>query len=210
VPAESSDRVTLARILRPRGTRGEVAAEILTDFPERLTKLREVFLWDGANAPKRAVVGKCWLSSSRGGQAIFLFEGVASIPEAEQLRGLEVQVPLAERVKLPAGRYYVSELVGCEVFERAAISATTRAITPATARATTRATAPATIPATSAPEKIGTVRDVQLAGTPLLVVESPQGELLIPLAEEICTRVDTAARRIEVVLPEGLRELNRE
>ncbi|HYL11020.1 MAG TPA: ribosome maturation factor RimM [Candidatus Acidoferrales bacterium] len=194
MPAESSDRVTLARILRPRGTRGEVAAEILTDFPERLTKLREVFLWDGANAASRAVVRKCWLSSSRGGQAIFLFEGVDSIAAAEQLRGLEVQVPLAERVKLPTGRYYISELVGCEVFELAT--------TPATARATT--------PATTSPERIGTVRDVQLAGTPLLVVESPQGELLIPLAEEICTRVDTLARRIEVVLPEGLRELNRE
>jgi len=33
---------------------------------------------------------------------------------------------------------------------------------------------------------------------------------LIPLAQEICVRVDTAARRIEVVLPEGLRELNHE
>jgi len=166
VPAETPARVTLARILRPRGTRGEVAAEILTDFPERLTKLREVFLWNGAQEPRRAVVRKCWLSRSRGGQAIFLFEGVDSIPAA----------------KLPAGRYYISELIGCEIFERA----------------------------TPAPEKIGTVRDVQFAGTPLLAVETPQGELLIPLAEEICTRIDTGAKKIEVVLPDGLRELNRE
>jgi ribosomal 30S subunit maturation factor RimM len=41
-----------------------------------------------------------------------------------------------------------------------------------------------------------------------LVVAGPAGELLIPLAAEICTRIDTAARRIEVRLPEGLRELN--
>ena len=46
-----------------------------------------------------------------------------------------------------------------------------------------------------------------IAGTPLLVVESPEGELLVPFAETICTRIDLAARRIEVVLPEGLREL---
>jgi len=39
-------------------------------------------------------------------------------------------------------------------------------------------------------------------------VDTPAGELLIPLAQEICVRVDTAARRIDVVLPEGLRELN--
>jgi ribosomal 30S subunit maturation factor RimM len=47
-----------------------------------------------------------------------------------------------------------------------------------------------------------------VAGTPVLIVDSPAGELLIPLAQEICVRVDTAARLIEVVLPEGLRELN--
>ncbi len=41
-----------------------------------------------------------------------------------------------------------------------------------------------------------------------LEVDTAQGELLIPLAEDICRRIDTAARRIEVVLPEGLRELN--
>jgi len=41
-------------------------------------------------------------------------------------------------------------------------------------------------------------------------VDTPDGELLVPLAEEICTRIDTTARRVEVVLPEGLRELNRE
>ena len=105
-----------------------------------------------------------------------------SIPAAEKLRGLEVQVPLADRAKLPAGRYYISELIGCEIFERA----------------------------TPAREKIGTVRDVQFAGTPLLAVETPQGELLIPLAEEICTRIDTGAKKIEVILPKGLRELNRE
>jgi ribosomal 30S subunit maturation factor RimM len=62
---------------------------------------------------------------------------------------------------------------------------------------------------------IGHVRDVQfpgedLKGTPVLEVDSSSGELLIPLAQEICVRIDTGARRIDVVLPEGLRELNRE
>jgi ribosomal 30S subunit maturation factor RimM len=64
-----------------------------------------------------------------------------------------------------------------------------------------------------APALLGTVSDVQfpgeeMAGTPVLAVETSQGELLIPLAEDICTKIDPAARRIEVVLPEGLRDLN--
>jgi ribosomal 30S subunit maturation factor RimM len=61
---------------------------------------------------------------------------------------------------------------------------------------------------------LGTVRDVQfpgeeIAGTPLLEVETSNGEILVPLAEDICTKIDPAARRIDVVLPEGLADLNR-
>jgi ribosomal 30S subunit maturation factor RimM len=60
---------------------------------------------------------------------------------------------------------------------------------------------------------VGLVRDVQFTGegaakNPILVVDSTRGELLIPLAQEICESVDVKARRIEVVLPEGLRDLN--
>ena len=178
--------VTLARILRPRGRRGEVAAEVLTDFPDRLTTLREAYLWDGASAPRRVAIRSCWLQK---GQAIFHFEGCEGISDAERLRGLEVQVPLEDRVPLPPGRFYIADLEGCEVWERG------------------------TPPGRE--EKLGTVREVQVTGeetpgTPLLVVETPQGELLVPLAEAICTRIDLAARRIEVILPDGLRELNRE
>ena len=50
----------------------------------------------------------------------------------------------------------------------------------------------------------------EISGTPNLVVDTARGELLIPLAQEICVDVDLATRRIVVVLPEGLRELNLE
>jgi ribosomal 30S subunit maturation factor RimM len=65
-----------------------------------------------------------------------------------------------------------------------------------------------------APTLVGTVNDVQIpgeeiAGTPLLEVETSGGEILIPLAADICTKIDISARRIEVVLSEELRDLNR-
>lgn len=177
-----AQHVTVARILRPHGVRGEVAAEILTDFPERLTRLTSVELWDGRSAPRRTAVRKCWLSHSRGGQAIFHFASCDSVDDAKKLVGLEVQVPLADRVKLPAGSYYISDLIGCEVREKGGA-------------------------------EIGRVRDVEIngediSGTPLLVVDAKQREILIPLAQEICVNVDTVARRIDVVLPEGLLDLN--
>ena len=170
--------------MRPHGVRGEVAAEILTDFPERLTRLASVELWDGRGVPRRAALRKCWLSHSRGGQVIFHFVGAESVDDARKLVGLEVQVPFADRVRLPAGSYYISDLVGCAVHEKGGA-------------------------------RVGLVRDVEIhgaeiSGTPNLVVDTARGELLIPLAQEICVDVDTAARRIEVVLPEGLRELNLE
>lgn len=174
--------VTVARIVRPHGRRGEVAAEILTDFPNRLCVLSSADLWDGRSDPRRIAILSCWLSQSRGGQAIFHIEGSNSIMDAEKLVGLEVQIPLAERMPLPLGSYYISDLIGCEVCEKDGV-------------------------------EVGIVREVlftgeNIAGTPLLAVNSAQGEILIPLAQEICTRVDTDARRIEVVLPEGLRNLN--
>ena len=178
--AEKFTGVTLARILRPRGLRGEVAAEILTDFPERLPKLREVWLADGRNAPRHVRVQRCWLSSSRGGQAVFHFAEINSMEAAESLRGLEIQVPFEARAQLAAGSYFVSDLVGCEVWEEGDSSA------------------------------LGSVRDVEFpGGAPLLAIDTPNGEILVPLAAEFCIRVDVQAKRIDVVLPDGLRELNR-
>src|SRR5260370_31242471 len=62
----------------------------------------------------------CWLSQNHRGQAVFHFEGVASISEAEKFRGLEVLLPFEQRVTLPAGQYFVSDLIGCSVFENPA------------------------------------------------------------------------------------------
>ena len=195
----------VAHLLRPRGNKGELAAELLTDFPERLTKLKEVFLSDAKSKsePRAVAVKNCWLSQNHQGQAVFHFENINSINDAEKLRGLEVLLPIDQRVTLPAGRYFVSDLVGCSVFELP--------------------TAPPAFssPACSegqVPSILGEVTGVefpgeQFSGTPLLVVElaarprTGDPELLIPLAEDICTRIDVSARRIEVVLPEGLREL---
>jgi len=191
----------VARILRARGNKGEVAAELLTDFPERLTKLKEVFVGQagGKIEPRSIAVKSCWLSQNHRGQAVFHFEGVNSISEAEKYRGLEVLLPFEQRVTLPAGQYFVSDLIGCSVFENPA-------------SASVVASSPCSLG--EAPSLLGTVRDVQIPGeefpgTPLLEVETSRGEILIPLALDICTKIDTNARRIDVILPDGLRELNR-
>lgn len=198
--AETPRWILVARVLRPRGNKGEVAAELLTDFPERLTTLKEIFVGQptGNAEPKRVELQSCWLSQNHVGQAVFHFAGVGSINDAEKFRGMEILLPFEQRVTLPAGVYFVSDLIGCSVFE---IPVTTPAIS----------SSPCSL--AEAPALVGKVRDVQFPGedfpgTPLLEVDAAGGELLIPLAIDICTRIDIGARRIEVKLPEGLRELN--
>ena len=111
---EPFEPVTLARILRPWGRHGEVAAEILTDFPERLTEMREVWLADDHGASRPAKIVSCRIHL---GQAILHFNGIQTISDAEALRGLQVQIPLGERVRLGEGRFFIADLVGCQVWE---------------------------------------------------------------------------------------------
>jgi ribosomal 30S subunit maturation factor RimM len=247
VAAESFAGLTLARVLRPWGRRGEVAAEILTDFPQRLAAIRNAWLSDGRKPPRAVRILSCRIHL---GQAIFHFAGSDSINDAELLRGLEVQVPLAERAPIAAGQYYISELVGCRVWEQVARVAGGGEVEgsgsgePAAASRVDAAdagggagegdtgkggdvigdsdSAGGDAGAEMAP--LGTVTDVQRidyaaqgggqgsgahgVGSWVLAVATARGELLIPLAAEICTRIDTAARRIEVQLPEGLAGLN--
>jgi len=167
--------LTVARLVKPQGRRGEVAAELLTDFPERLAARREVWLWDGRGEPRRVEVEHAWPHKNF---LVFQFAGCGSIAEAKALVGLEVQIPRAEAAPLPAGTYFEHDLAGCRVVENG--------------------------------RELGRVRELQATGgTPLLAVETPGGkELLIPFAEEFCKRIAPEEKLIEVVLPEGLEELN--
>ena len=190
--------VTVARILRARGNKGEVAAELLTDFPERLPEIKEMFLRAESGARRGVVLREFWVDRNHPGKAVFHFEGIDSINEAERLRGLEVQIPFEQRAQVPSGSFFVTDLIGCSVFEIAATASPMRS-------------SPCSL--AEAPALLGKVRDVYFPGegqpgTPLLAVDTSRGEVLVPLAEDICTTIEITARRIEVKLPEGLRDLN--
>jgi 16S rRNA processing protein RimM len=178
---DSERFVSVARILRPQGRRGEVAAEMLTDFPERFAGLPRVYLENALGAPEAFELENAWPHK---GRIILKFSGVDTISDAERLRGRLVLVPREERVKLPRGSYYVWELEGCRVMR-------------------TRDGKDEEIGTVTGVERTG--------GVDLLRVEPAgpaRGEWLIPLAETICTRLDPAARRIWIEPPEDLLELN--
>ena len=128
---------------------------------------------------------------------VFHFDGFNSINDAETLRGYEVVIPIADRVQLESGKYFVSDLIGCTVFELPQVA---------------HQLASDASEIEEAPRLLGIVQDLFLpgegvAGTPLLQVQTPSGELLLPLAEDICRRISVQDRRIDVTLPEGLKDL---
>jgi len=198
-PADPSAQkfVTVARILRARGNKGEVAAELLTDFPDHLHQQKEVFLSANSAAPQKATLQSFWLDRNHPGQCVFHFAGVSSINDAEKLRSFNVQLPFEHRAVLPSATYFVTDLIGCSVFELPTVAPPV-------------ASSPCSL--AESPALLGQVRDVYFPGegqpgTPLLALDTPQGELLIPLAEDICKKIVLPARRIEVLLPEGFRDL---
>ena len=197
--AETPQRwLQIARILKPRGNKGEVAAELLSDFSARFSSLSHVYLGNESGIPYRVALQRFWADQNHPGQGVFHFEGSNTISDAEKFRGLGVFLPIEERVALPAGQNFVTDLIGCTVFEIPAHES--------------KLSSPA-CDAEIAPRVIGTVRDVffpgeSVAGTPLLQVLTSSGELLVPLADDICTRIDVGSRRIDVILPEGLQSVN--
>jgi 16S rRNA processing protein RimM len=192
--ANSSSWIALAHLLRPQGRKGELLAELLTDFPNRFEERKRVFLaapgFNGNAAQTRAAeVVAFWLPLGKNeGRIVLQFAGVDSITQAEMLAGLEVLVPDEERLPLDDDAVYISELVGCTVYDGGAL--------------------------------VGVIADVQFPATadgsrrleeaaPLLEVTSPDGnEILIPFAKAFIVGVNTKVKRVDMALPEGLVEVN--
>jgi len=104
---------SIARIVKRRGVRGEVAAELLTDFPERFSSLDEVRIFNGETEYWEEIE-KHWFHKNR---VILKFRGRDRPEEVEELIGGDVQVSEDQRVSLPQDSYYHSDLIGCKVLE---------------------------------------------------------------------------------------------
>jgi 16S rRNA processing protein RimM len=187
--------IVLAHLLRPQGRKGELLAELLTDFPERFNERSRVFLaqpdFKGGTDKARSVeVTSSWLPVGRNrGRIVLHFAGIDTISAAESIAGLDVIVPHEERHDLDNESVYISDLIGCVIYNGS--------------------------------EKVGAIEDVQFPVTPdgsarieqappLLEVRSERGdEILIPFAKALLARVDIHSKRIEMNLPTGLLEINK-
>ncbi|WP_031498596.1 ribosome maturation factor RimM [Bryobacter aggregatus] len=109
--------LTLATILKPRGNKGEVLVNLLTDDIERLLEVESVSCFEGnGKEPKVFEVEEAWMHQDK---AIVKLAGIDSINDADTLRGLDLCIPLGERRELREGEVFLSDLIGCQIFDRA-------------------------------------------------------------------------------------------
>ena len=182
-PEPAAQWVWLARIRRPQGRKGEVFADILTDFPEKFAERRRLWLLpEGASAaaPREVELLAHWLHK---GGVVLHFAGIDSISAAETLAGLTVAIPLADRAPLAEDEVYIADLIGCTLYD---------------------------VAKTDHPVRVGEIEEVDRTAGPvaLLVVQGAGGEILIPFAKSYLRTLDLAAKRVEMALPAGLTDLN--
>jgi len=108
----SSDLVIIARAVKPRGLKGELIAELLTDFPERFEALEELVLVSPGGERSVGRLESYWFQNDR---VVLKVAGYDDVKAAKQLIGFQFAVPESERVQLPSDHYYDWELEGCTV-----------------------------------------------------------------------------------------------
>ncbi len=108
----SDDLILVARVARTRGLRGEVAADLLTDFPGRFESLESLIAIAPDKSHRSLQIEEQWFHGDR---IIFKFAGYDSIDEAKELVGFQLAVPETELVELPKDQFYEWELTGCRV-----------------------------------------------------------------------------------------------
>jgi 16S rRNA processing protein RimM len=168
-----ADLVTIGRVVKPQGRKGEVLTEPLSDRPGRFPSLRRAFLPGPGGSAREVAVTSCWPHK---GRFVLKLEGVDSIESAEDLRGQELRIPEEELAALPEGSFYHHELRGL-----VAVDPEGRRLGTVKQILETGAGAPVLVIAETA---------------------EGGNERLVPLAEEFVKQVDVKGGRLTVVLGE--------
>ena len=109
---DSEDVVVVAHIVKVRGLRGEVVADLLTDFPDRFDNLKSLIGLSPDESRRSLEIEEQWFHLNR---LVLKFAGFDTVDEAKALVGYHLAVPAEDRVELPQDSFYEWELFGCGV-----------------------------------------------------------------------------------------------
>lgn len=162
-------------MLKTQGRHGEVAVDVHSDVPDRFQEGVKLFALGEDNQRRELEIETLWPHK---GLLVLKFAGVDSISAAEPLIDSELQVSGRQRGELEAGWNYVSDLVGCEVFDQDCEIG-----------------------------QVEDVR-LDAGEAPLLILRAGQREIEIPFAEAYLQEVDLSGKKIRMRLPEGMLDLD--
>jgi 16S rRNA processing protein RimM len=162
-------------VLKTQGRRGEVAVEAHTHIPDRFRQGMPLSALAEDGSRRSLEIEELWPHK---GHLVLKFAGIDSISEAATLIGSELQVPREDRAELEPGWNYVSDLVGCSVFDGDREIGIVRHL------------------------------QFGAGEAPLLIVQAGGKQYEIPYAEAYLTNLDLAHKQIRMQLPEGLLELD--
>ena len=110
----SGEWITLAVVIKTQGRRGEVAVELHTDVPDRFQQGMRLSALQKDGQRRDVTIEELWPHKS---YLVLKFQGTETISDAEPLVGAELQLPSSERAELEQGWTYLSDLIGCTVFD---------------------------------------------------------------------------------------------
>jgi 16S rRNA processing protein RimM len=169
------DFITLARVIKTQGRHGEVAVEVHSDVPDRFAEGMKLLALGKQDVRRKLEIESFWPHKNL---LVVKFAGVDSMNNAEALIGAELQVPRGERGELEQGWTYVSDLVGCALFDHG------REV-----------------------GRIEDVQ-FGAGEAPLLLIASADKKFDIPFAEAYLEGIDVAQRKVRMNLPDGMLEIN--
>jgi 16S rRNA processing protein RimM len=175
-PDSGGEWITLAVVIKTQGRRGEVAVELHTDIPDRFRQDMRVWALAKDGQRREVTVEDLWPHKSF---LVLKFQGIETMNDAETLIGAELQLPISERAELEPGWTYLSDLIGCTVFDGQREIGNIEDV------------------------------QFGAGEAPLLVVKSgAKLPYEIPFAEAFLEKLDLERKQVRMKLPEGLLEVN--
>jgi 16S rRNA processing protein RimM len=215
VPEAADAWVWLARIRRPQGRKGEVFAEILTDFPEKFAERKQLWLLSPQEATTasrgpRLLAADVSAKTGAGARPAGL-DALAATPAPRQMELQNhwlhkggVVLHFAQVDSISAAELLAGMIVAIPRAERAVLSSDEVYVSDLIGCALVDVGG-------AEPVGVGEIENVDRSGgaAPLLVVRGEKGEVLVPFAKSFLRKIDLEAKRVEMALPEGLVDLSK-
>lgn len=176
--AKSSPFLSLGKIIAPHGIQGALRIHSLSDFPERLLNLTEIYLLADPDAVQAQGPFKVLTIQQHKAKVFILhLANLKTRNQAEAVDKYFIAVPSTDTMELPEDTFYARDLIGFQVYDQAG-------------------------------EQLGVVSQLVQGHQDLIVFETPaKTEHWIPFVLELVPEVDVKNKRMVICPPAGLMEL---